>query len=52
MEACHVPGLSCEPGIHRGGRGLNQRVDRARREEILFKPQPKLSTKRNWRRTQ
>jgi len=31
-----VPSLSCEPGIHCGGRDLNQRVDRARREEIPF----------------
>jgi hypothetical protein len=31
-----VPSLSREPGILRGGRSVNQRIERARREEIVF----------------
>ena len=29
----YVPGLCCERGIHRGERGIHQRVGRARREK-------------------
>jgi hypothetical protein len=32
-EASYVPGLSCERGVHRGERDVNEWVDRARGEE-------------------
>jgi hypothetical protein len=35
-EVFYVPGLSCERGVHRGGRSVHQRIGCARREKGLI----------------
>jgi hypothetical protein len=45
-----VPGLSCELGIHHGGRGVDQ-FDRAHREEIPLQSPTEIIKKQNSRRT-
>jgi hypothetical protein len=45
-EAFYVPGLSCERGVHRGGRGVHQRVSCARREKDLIEMAGKIINQR------
>jgi hypothetical protein len=37
-----VPGLSCERGDHRGGRGIHQRIGSARREKDFLEVAGKI----------